>query len=285
MKNRRILISGAGIAGPTLAYWLHSYGFAPALVEQAPALREGGYMVDFWGPGFDVAERMDLLPALRRDAYRIEEVRLVDERGERIGGFSAGPLRSMLGDRFLSIQRSDLARLIYEALGGGVRTLFGDSVAAIEQDGSGVRVAFKHAAPERFDLVIGAGGLHSPVRGLVFGPEELHERYLGYATASFCVHGYPHRDPGAYVTFAAPGRQVSRYSLRHDRTVFFLVFATSTEPHVRQHDVAAQKLLLREVFGQDGWECPAILDAWKPLPISTSMPSARSAWMPGRTEG
>lgn len=87
-----------------------------------------------------------------------------------------------------------------------------------------MQVEFKHSAPECYDLVVSAGGLHSPVRELIFGPEVQYEKYLGYYAASFAVEGYPRRDARAYVTYATPGRQVSRYSLRGDRTGFFLVF-------------------------------------------------------------
>ena len=260
MNNRKILISGAGIGGPCLAYWLLRYGFEPVLVERAATLRTGGYIIDFWGRGFDVADRMGLLPALRREGYEIDEIRIVDEKGRRTGGFSARALQSVLGDRYLSILRSDLAKLIYESLDGKVRTIFGDTVTAIEQDDKGARVTFKHAPVEQFDLVIGAGGLHSAVRGLVFGPEGRYEEFLGYYAAAFSVAGYPRRDAGAYVS-SAPGRQVSRYSLRGDRTVFFFVFARDARLPISPNDPRAQKDILRKVFGQDGWECPDILRA------------------------
>jgi 2-polyprenyl-6-methoxyphenol hydroxylase-like FAD-dependent oxidoreductase len=260
MNNRRILISGAGIAGPAMAYWLLRNGFEPTLVERAPALREGGYIIDFWGIGFDVAEKMGLLPALRTDGYKFDEVCFVNARGERVGGLSTKAFQATLGERYLSLLRSDLSRRIYESLDGKVETVFEDWITSIGQDDEGARVTFKHASPRRFDLVIGAGGLHSGVRRLVFGPEEGFEHYLGYYSASFSVDGYPRRDTRAYVSYAAPGRQVSRYSLRGDRTVFFFVFARKTrlpDPH----DPQAQKEVLREVFGQDGWECPAVLEA------------------------
>ena len=80
-----------------MAYWLQQYGFEPTLIERAPALREGGYIIDFWGLGFDVAEKMGLLPALKNDGYEIDEVRLVNEQGKRIGGFGAHAFQSMLG--------------------------------------------------------------------------------------------------------------------------------------------------------------------------------------------
>jgi 2-polyprenyl-6-methoxyphenol hydroxylase-like FAD-dependent oxidoreductase len=259
-RNRRILVCGAGIAGSCLAYWLVRYGFQPTLIERAPRLRTGGYIIDFWGRGYDVADRMGLLPALEGDAYRIEELRLVDARGRQRGGFSVSGLRAVLDERLLSILRGDLARRIYESLEGAVPTIFGDSVSAIDQDEDGVTVAFEHGPPQRFDLVVGAGGLHSPIRRLVFGPGAQFEKYLGYYAASFAAPGYPERDTGAYVTYAAPGRQVSRFALRGDRTVFLFVFAADRRlPH--PHDPAAQRAVLHRVFGTDGWECPTILAA------------------------
>ena len=260
MKNRKILVCGAGIAGPTIAYWLWHYGFEPTLIERAPALRTGGYIIDFWGLGFDVADKMGLVPALRREGYAIDEVRIVDGGGKRTGGFSVRALQRTLGG-YVSILRSDLSRLIYEALEGGVRTIFGDTITAIEQDNDAVRVSFERAPAARFDLVIGAGGLHSPVRHLVFGPERRYENYLGYYAAAFSADGYPHRDQRAYVGYAAPGRQVSRYSLRGGRTAFFFVFANDTKLPVGLHDLPTQKAVLCERFGQDAWECPQILTA------------------------
>src|SRR4051794_13981781 len=99
--SRTVLISGAGVAGPTLAYWLIARGFTPTLVERAPALRTGGYMVDFWGLGYDVAERMGILPAILADGYRIQEVRLVDASGRRVSGFDARTFGSATGGRFI----------------------------------------------------------------------------------------------------------------------------------------------------------------------------------------
>ena len=87
MGRTTVLISGIGIAGPTLAYWLKAAGFAPTLVESAPTLRSGGYVVDFWGLGYDITERMGLLEQINRAGYHIREMRIVDDRGKRITGF------------------------------------------------------------------------------------------------------------------------------------------------------------------------------------------------------
>ena len=134
-----VLISGLGIAGPTLAYWLLRSGFQPTLVERAPRLREGGYMIDFWGVGFDVAERMGLIPQLRRDSYDIQEVRFVNSSGRKVGGFDARVFRRALGDRYLSIMRADLSAGIYRSLDGEVGTLLETASPASTKTRTGSR--------------------------------------------------------------------------------------------------------------------------------------------------
>ncbi|MGH9585978.1 MAG: FAD-binding domain [Acidobacteriaceae bacterium] len=262
-KVRSILISGAGIAGPTLAYWLLRRGFTPTIVEQAPSPRPGGYVIDFWGLGWEVAERMGLTPLLLRDGYRMNEVRLVNRSGQRVARLDVEVFRAAAEDRFISIHRGDLARGIYSLIDGKVETIFGDSIAAIQQDPDGVNVSFGHSAPRRFDLVVGADGLHSNVRRLVFGDEGRFERYLGYYAASFNTPDYPVRDNGVYVSYALPGRQLGRYALRDGHTTFFFVFIGPPHPYRERMDKAEQKAALRQAFGDAGWECPAILDAMK----------------------
>ena len=259
--NKTVLISGAGIAGPTLAYWLSRYGFTSTLIERAPVLRTGGYILDFWGVGFDVAERMHLIPRLKHAGYDAREVRIVDDLGRRVGGFCTNRLRRALSDRFFSILRGDLSKNIYETVGARVETVFGDSVRALQEDQHGVAVEFDHSPSRRFDLVIGADGLHSAVRKLVFAPEASFASYLGYYAASFAVNGYPHRNESVYVAYCRPGKQVARFALRDGRTVFFVIFAAPDIPAVAHHDTDAQKGLLRQLLGDMGWECPEILNA------------------------
>jgi 2-polyprenyl-6-methoxyphenol hydroxylase-like FAD-dependent oxidoreductase len=167
----RVAINGAGIAGPTLAYWLRHSGHEVLLIEAAPQLRSGGYVIDFWGIGYDIAEKMGLIPRNRTLGYEIEEVRFVDQQGRKRGGFDLEVFRRMTGGRFTSLRRSDLAATLYGALDGTVETIFGDSVARIKDDGSCVQINFDHAAPREVDLVIGADGLHSRVRQLAFESE------------------------------------------------------------------------------------------------------------------
>ena len=260
-KGNTILISGAGIAGPTLAYWFSRYGFIPTLIERAPALRTGGYIMDFWGVGFDVAERMGHVPKLRQVAYRVHEVRIVNNEGRRIGGFGTDKFRQVLDDRFVSILRGDLAAQLYATLDGRVETVFGDEIHSLSEDSEGLTVEFDGSPRRRFDLVIGADGLHSRVRSVTFGPEFTWESYLGYCVAAFAADGYLHRDDGVYVTHGMPGKQVARFALRDGRTVFFLIFDAPVKPAVGHSDASAQKAILRQAFGGAGWECPEILKA------------------------
>jgi 2-polyprenyl-6-methoxyphenol hydroxylase-like FAD-dependent oxidoreductase len=254
-----ILICGAGIAGPTLAYWLQRHGFTPTIVERAPALRTGGYIIDFWGAGFDVAERMGLAPRLLQAGYRMREVRTVDDAGARIAGFPAEVFTSALGGRFTSLTRSELAAAIVGALDGRVETIFGDTIDAIDQAADHVDVQFAHHGRRRFDLVIGADGLHSRVRSLVFDPDERVEKYLGLKVAAFSVTGYRPRDELIYMMYAEVGGQAARFAMRDDRTMFLFTFA-DPNPDIPA-DEAGQKAALRARFGRSGWECPRILEA------------------------
>jgi 2-polyprenyl-6-methoxyphenol hydroxylase-like FAD-dependent oxidoreductase len=257
----RIIINGAGIAGPTLAYWLREAGHQVLLVEAAPQFRRGGYVIDFWGVGYDIADKMGLLPRIRELGYQVREARLVDRHGRQCGGFSVDVLGRMTNGRYTTLRRSDLAAAIYGALGGTVETLFGDSVARIEEAGPCVRVGFDHAPPREADLVVGADGLHSRVRRLVFGPDAGVEVSLGYHVAAFAIEGYRPREELVYVVHNVPGRQVSRWSMREDKTLVLFVFRDEYLPAERPSNEQERKAVLAHVFADVGWECPRILAA------------------------
>jgi 2-polyprenyl-6-methoxyphenol hydroxylase-like FAD-dependent oxidoreductase len=255
----KIAINGAGIAGPTLAYWLERTGHEPVLIEKAPHVRSGGYIIDFWGVGYTIAERMGILSEVRKAGYSVQEVRVVDSHGRRAAGFSAKVFARLTNGRFTSLRRGDLASVIYRSVQDRVETIFGDSISRIEQNGPGVRVAFQHGAPRDFDLVIGADGLHSAVRDLAFGPQSQFEKQLGYRVAAFEVEGYRPRDELVYLSYTAPGRQVARFALRGDRTLFLFVFVAEHMTGAEPRDDDERKAALHRVFSDIGWECPQIL--------------------------
>lgn len=259
MSAKSILICGAGIAGPALAYWLKRYGFEPTLIERAPSFREGGYMIDVWGTGYEILQRYGLLDAARARGYIFDRLQFVDEQGREVSGFGGDIFRGAFGNRFFSVPRGDLAHVLYETVEGQVETIFGTTIRTLHDDARGVSVELANGETRRFDLVVGTGGLHSPVREMVFGPEKAFEKYLGYCAASFITTGYPHRDEATYMSYAQPGRQISRYAMRDGKTAFLFVFVSDAPPRIAPHDTVAQKRLLHEIFGNDGWECPEIL--------------------------
>jgi 2-polyprenyl-6-methoxyphenol hydroxylase-like FAD-dependent oxidoreductase len=257
----KIIINGAGIAGTTLAYWLQESGHKVLLIEKSPQLRRGGYAIDFWGAGYNIAEKMGLLPQITELGYHVKEMRYVNRDGQKSGGFPVYNFFRATKGRYTELRRSDLAATIYSALDSKVETIFGDSVARIEEQGDYVQVDFDHAASREADLVIGADGLHSRVRQLTFGPEEEFEVPLGYHVAAFEVQGYRPRDELVAVSYSVPGRQILRLSLRDDKTLFLFVFRdeylTAKSPSSEQESKPA----LTNVFADVGWEWPRILAA------------------------
>lgn len=255
----KIAINGAGVAGPTLAYWLHRIGHEPTLIERAQQFRTGGYVIDFWGVGYRVAQRMGLEPAIRDAGYQVQSLRSVDPDGQIRASLGVGGFQRMTGGQLTSIARGDLAAIIYAAIENDVETIFADSITAINQHPDGASVSFAHTKTRDFDLVIGADGLHSQVRRLAFGPASNAKHYLGCLVAACVIEGYRPRDELAYVTYSRPGRSVGRFSLREDRTLVLFVFRSDHGEDPGGPDL--QKELLWREFGDAGWECKQLLSA------------------------
>ena len=261
MGSKTVLISGLGVAGPTLAFWLKATGFVPTLVEHAPALRNGGYVIDFWGLGYDVAELIGVSYDLNQIGYHIREMRIVDRRGKRVAGFGTNVFLELTDGRYVTIARSALSHVLTEKIANTVEIIFGDEVRGLRELDECVEVVLEHAGKRSFDLVVGADGLHSKVRRLIFGPQDRFEKQLGYMVAAFETPAYRPRDNDVYVMFSEPGRMVGRVTLRDDRTLILFVFTADNAAPGSLPDLAGQKAMLRERFGDGVWECPQILDA------------------------
>ncbi|MFI9323110.1 FAD-dependent monooxygenase [Kitasatospora aureofaciens] len=277
----RVLISGASIAGPALAHWLGRYGFEVTVVELAPALRGGGQNVDFRGrTHLTVLERMGVLEELRTLGTGGSPITFVDQRGRRLlhlpADFAGGELE---------VPRGELAQVLYRHGNSRAEYVFGDSVEALEETASGVRVAFRHGAPREFDLVIGADGLHSTVRRLAFGPERQFVRHLGYYAATWQLRNDDGLPVGG-VALNVPGRLMSVGADHRDPAVAgaFCLFA-SPELRYDRHDVRQQKALVRAAFDGLGWRVPQLLrslDAAPELYFDSISRADVPSWSTGR---
>ncbi len=258
MKNRSILISGASIAGPALAYWLRRYGFNPTVVERAPALREGGYKVDIRGAAVAVAERMGLLAELQRASTDMRGASFVNHAGKRLATMDADLFGGRSGED-VEIMRGDLARILYEATRSDIEYIFDDSITSITQGETDVNVTFAHGPARSFDLVVGADGLHSGVRALAFGDESAFIRSLGHYIAIFTVPNYLKLDRWELL-YAVPGKTTNVYSTRQDSAAKALFLFAAPPLDYDRRDIGQQKRILAERFAGEGWEVERLLE-------------------------
>ncbi|WP_410658641.1 FAD-dependent monooxygenase [Amycolatopsis sp. lyj-112] len=252
-----VLISGAGIAGPALAFWLRKRGFAPTVVERAPALREGGSAVDFRGEQMTLLKRMGILEDIRAKEIAMGSQVVIDSRGKKIA-----EMPSVFFSGEVEIERGDLTRILYEHTKDDTEYVFGDWITGLDEQRDGVEVTFANSEQRRFDLVVGADGLHSGVRRLTFGDEERFRTDLGFHTAGFVVPNHLDLDHLGLIC-SVPGRTVMAASGR-DRSVLNVSFLFASDSlEVPRRDVEAQKKVVMERFAGMGWEVPKLLEGLK----------------------
>ncbi|MEU9497686.1 FAD-dependent monooxygenase [Streptomyces sp. NPDC048196] len=242
----RILVSGASVAGPVLAYWLTRHGFCVTVVERAPTPRKtGGHAVDLFRPAINVSEKMGVLRRVEERATGTSRMTVYQEGARRPVQVDLSKIFGATSERHVEIMRDDLSEIYYDAARDDAEYLFGDSITAISPDGE---VRFENAAPRRFDLVVGADGLHSNVRRLVFGDESRFSASIG---AYFGVLTLPNVSglDGELLMHVGVGRTAGMYGVRHldDARALFL-FRSERELDHHAHDVSRQKELLRRAF-------------------------------------
>jgi 2-polyprenyl-6-methoxyphenol hydroxylase-like FAD-dependent oxidoreductase len=262
MTNSRVLISGAGIGGPALAFWLVRRGFEVTVVERAAGLREAGYKVDVRGSATEVLRKMGLLAACQAADTGMRRVTYVKRDGGPIAALPADLLMGRRGDD-LEIMRWDLSRILYDATAGAVEYVFGDAVATLADGPDGVDVTFENGAPRRFDHVVGADGLHSATRRKVMG-----ETPLSHLGAYLSIYTVPNllgieREE---IMYNRPGRLVFAYAMDADQPAKVgLTFASPRLDYDRR-DVDGQKALVRAAFTGQGWRVGDFLAAMDDAP-------------------
>ncbi|GAB3945236.1 FAD-dependent monooxygenase [Kribbella albertanoniae] len=261
--TRSVLISGASIAGPTLAYWLDRYGFDVTVVERSGALRGGGYGVDIRGTARDVVDRMGLLPVLRKAHIDTRRLSFVEPDGAPIASIRPEAMTGGEEGLDLEVRRGDLADALYGSIRDRVDFRFGDSIARLDDRGDRVDVVFASGAERSFDLVIGADGLHSNTRALVFGPEADYHRYIGYVFAGFTLpndFGLCHEG----VIWNAPGRCAVLYAHEPDEPTYgFLTFRLEEPPYDAFRNPQAQRELVADRFPEQAWHLPRLVEAMR----------------------
>jgi 2-polyprenyl-6-methoxyphenol hydroxylase-like FAD-dependent oxidoreductase len=253
--NERILISGASIAGLALAHWLGRHGFQPTVVESAAALRADGNGVDVRGHAGQVAERMGIMPRVRGLAADVRGIKFVDAAGRPVARVDMRDL----DPSSVEILRGDLVTLLREVTGAEI--LFGDSVRRLEQDDDGVTVTFEKAPARRFDLVVGADGMHSQVRRLAFGPEREFIRhkgvYFAFANADAALG-----EDRSVTMFNTPGRMAGIYrSGNHAQAKAYLAFRSAPLDYDYQDPTAGKRLVSDAFSDQTFWRTGELLDS------------------------
>ncbi len=258
MTTFKVLVQGASIAGPAVAHWLRRYGAEVTVVEQTSELRPGGQAVDARGVAKEVIRRMGLEAAVRDACTDTAGAYRVDTFGNVLETYRA---EDNDGDGYIAdveILRGDLAALLYADTCDAVEYVFGDRIAELAQDADGVDVRFVRGGRRRYDLVIGADGLHSALRGMVFGPRERYVRHLGLVLAYFSVPNEFGLDRWM-LDYQESGRSAGLRPIRDTRTAIAMMSFPAGDSDVYHRDVDAQKQLLRERMAGFGWQTDRIL--------------------------
>ncbi|SFR28362.1 2-polyprenyl-6-methoxyphenol hydroxylase [Lentzea waywayandensis] len=255
-----VLISGASIAGPALAFWLRRHGFDVTVVEKSHALRGGGYPIDIRGTALGVVDRMGLLPRLREAHVDTRQITFLDADGGHVASIRPEAISGGDGSD-LEVRRGDLAEILYDTVRDDVEFLFDNTIVTMNSHPGGVDVTFRSGLQRTYDHVIGADGLHSTVRALTFGPEEQFHRYLGYCFAGFTLPNHLGLQQEA-VMWNEPGRAAALYAVASNESVHgFLSFTRAEAPFGAFRDPQAQRDLVASVFADDGWEVPGLVKA------------------------
>lgn len=256
VMTKTVLISGASIAGPALAYWLRRHGFRPTVLERAPAPREGGYKIDVRGAAITVCERMGIRAAIEAVDTKVRGVTFVTAKNKPIATMEADFMYGR-GTGDAELWRGDLSRILVAACREEVEFVYGDSATAFTETEQGVQVTFEHGAPRTFDLVVGADGLHSNTRALAFGPESDYLRHLGRYISIFTTRHHQDLDRWELFHNGVGGTASIYRTSPRDPAKGMLMFGAGDLGLGR--DVAAQQQALRTAFARIGWQAPNLL--------------------------
>ncbi len=247
---KRVLISGGGIAGLTLAHFMATNRWEVTVAEKAPMVRPEGYMMFFYGNGWKVAERMGVLDQIREIRYPIESFKYVDASGKPYVSVPIHRVIKGFGGEYTCIRRSDLERILLEKVRKDpVQIQYNTSIVALEESDRAVNVKFQNGAEGTFDVVVGADGVHSRVRELVFGEENNFSRFLGFAVATFQL---PLNEDvrNSITVYQEPNREATLYPISDKAMQAILVFRYLEKNRIPLKDA---KNVLLNVYKGSRW--------------------------------
>ncbi|ETZ99719.1 FAD binding domain protein [Mycobacterium kansasii 732] len=257
----KVAICGAGIAGLTMAERLSALGAEVVLLERSSTPRSQDCMIDFFGPGYEAAEAIGVLPAIQEVSYHVGTASLFDQDGRRQAPLPDERTVTVLDGRLCRVTRSSLENALRDNLPRDVQLRFGVQVSQVSSGDDGVLVTLDEGEQLEADFLVGADGIHSTVRSLVFGVESQFLRYLGFHLAAFVCDAHDLTDARGehYVLTDAVDRQVSVHALRDGRTAVVAVFRAA-DPELP----GDSRAVLRDVLGGIGWSVPEVLDRCPP---------------------
>ena len=256
--SKTALISGAGVAGSTLAYWLRRCGFEVTVVERAAGQRSSGNPVDVKGPAVAVAQQRGIMPQLQAVRSLVSQMTFVNASGKAVARIGLGAFQGNAGELEVEIPRAELASILLAAARDDVEFLWGDTITALGNHDHGVDVTFERASARRFDIVVGADGLHSVVRRLTFGEESGFIRHMGMYVATLRIDA-PFGSEREVIIYNTPGRAVAVHPTRGHAIVAF-IFRHAEVQDMDHRDEVVQKRLVAEAFSNAGWRVPELLE-------------------------
>ena len=261
---KTVLISGASIAGPALAFWLARYGIQATVVERAASLRGGGYPIDVRGTAIDAVERMGLYTHMRAAHVDSQSIGFVDEHGTVVAKLNPEAITGGVRGKDVEIRRGDIATILYAATKDTANYRFNDSIASLEQQADGVNATFASGDTQTYDIVIGADGLHSNIRSLIFGHELQFERYIGFCFAGFTMPNTFGLDRAA-LAYTLPGKNAVIYATNDNGPAYaFLVFKHPISPFRKSLTDEDQRDLTARMFERGGgWIVPQMVEAMR----------------------
>ncbi|MFZ0454833.1 MAG: FAD-dependent monooxygenase [Ignavibacteriaceae bacterium] len=232
MSSKKVVISGAGIGGLTLAYFLHKNGYQPIIIEKSDSLRDGGYMIDFFSSGIFVAEKMGIIEQLKAKNHGSNIIIQKNEKGQKQFVLNMSGFRASVKGKLFNFLRTDLADVLYEKIKDNVEIRFTTSIEKITQNENGVTVTFNNGTHETFDILVGADGLKSNIRSIIYPPEKVEELYLGYYVCAL-EHNVPiNVTKGEVISMLCPKRQIMTYATGNGTSNSLFVFQSEKLKHL-----------------------------------------------------